>query len=44
VFLALGVALAAFGVINAGAVASGTWSGQEAPTPVRVPRLSSSIE
>jgi putative MATE family efflux protein len=35
VFLALGVALAAFGVINAGAVASGAWFGRVGPTPAR---------
>jgi Na+-driven multidrug efflux pump len=44
VFLALGLALAAFGIINAIAVAGGAWSGRIEPARAPAARLSSSVE
>jgi putative MATE family efflux protein len=43
VFLALGLALAAFGIINASAVAGGAWFGRVEASPAPSSRLSSSV-
>lgn len=44
VFLALGLALAAFGIINAGAVAGGAWFGRVAAARAPASRLSRSLD